>query len=65
LIVVTGGVTNFSSKEVLAKYKQGTSTNIKNLKKVAIKKDLVDRLPGNKIELQDSVLEYWLKHVYR
>ena len=33
--------------------------------KVATEKDLIDILPGNKIELQDPVFEYWLKHIYR
>lgn len=52
-MAVADGVTNFSSKEVLTKYQLGTSVNIKNLKKVATEKDLIDILPGNKIELQD------------
>ena len=64
-MAVADGVTNFSSKEVLTKYQLGTSVNIKNLKKVATEKDLIDILPGNKIELQDPVFEYWLKHIYR
>ena len=63
-MAVADGVTNFSSKEVLTKYQLGTSVNIKNLKKVATEKDLIDILPGNKIELQDPVFEYWLKHIY-
>ena len=65
LIAVADGVTSFSTKETLAKYQLGTSANIKNLKKTATEKDLVDILPGNKIELQDPVFEYWLKHCYR
>ena len=55
-MAVADGVTNFSSKEVLTKYQLGTSVNIKNLKKVATEKDLIDILPGNKIELQDPIL---------
>ena len=47
------------------KYQLGTSANIKNLKKAATEKDLIDILPGNRIELQDPVFEYWLKHIYR
>lgn len=65
LIAVADGVTNFSTKETLTKYQLGTSANIKNLKKTATEKDLIDILPGNKIELQDPVFEYWLKHCYR
>jgi AAA+ ATPase superfamily predicted ATPase len=64
LLAVADGVTNFSSLETLNRYKLGTSSNIKNLKKVSIEKDLVDILPGNRIELQDPVFEYWLTHVY-
>ena len=65
LLAVADGVTNFSSKEVLIKYQLGTSANIKNLKKAATEKDLVDILPGNRIELQDPIFEHWLKHIYR
>lgn len=65
LLAVADGVTNFSSKEILIKYQLGTSANIKNLKKAATEKDLVDILPGNRIELQDPVFEHWLKHIYR
>lgn len=65
LIAVADGITNFSSKEVLSKYRLGTSANIKNLKKVATEKDLIDTLPGNKIELQDPAFAYWLKHIYK
>ena len=65
LLAVADGVTKFSSKKVLIKYQLGTSANIKNLKKAATEKDLVDILPGNRIELQDPVFEHWLKHIYR
>lgn len=65
LMAVSDGVSNFSAKEMLAKYQLGTSANIKNLKKVTTEKDLVDILPGNRIEMQDPVFEYWLTHIYR
>jgi excinuclease ABC subunit A len=35
------------------------------VKGATTEKDLIDILPGNKIELQDPVFEYWLKHIYR
>lgn len=38
LLAVADGVTNFSSKDVLTKYKLGTSANIKNLRKGLWKK---------------------------
>ena len=65
LLAVADGVSNFSSKEVLTKYKLGTSANIKNLRKATLEKDLIDVLPGNVIEIQDPAFEYWLKYVYK
>ena len=40
-------------------------SNIKNLKKATLEKDLIDILPGNTIEIQDPAFEYWLKNVYQ
>lgn len=65
LIAIADGVTNFSSKSILDKYKLGTSANIKNLRKAALEKDLIDILPGNKTEIQDPAFEYWLKNAYQ
>lgn len=65
LLAVADGNTNFSSKEVLSKYKLGTSANIKNLRKATLEKDLIDVLPGNVVEIQDPAFEYWLKYVYK
>ena len=65
LLAVADGNSNFSSKEVLTKYKLGTSANIKNLKKATLEKDLIDILPRNVIEIQDPAFEYWLKYMYR
>ncbi|MDR0939682.1 MAG: ATPase [Mediterranea sp.] len=65
LLAVADGVTNFSSREVLERYKLGTSSNIKNLRNATLEKDLIDLLPGGRIEMQDPAFEYWLKHVYR
>lgn len=64
LLAIADGVVNFSSKETLTKYKLGTSANIKNLKKATLEKDLIDILPGNTVEMQDPVFEYWLKNIY-
>lgn len=65
LIAVSDGASNFSSKEVLMKYKLGTSANIKNLRKATLERDLIDILPGNVTEIQDPAFEYWIKHVYK
>jgi len=64
LFAITAGETNFSSKDVLQKYDLGTSANIKNLKKALLDKDIIDILPGKKIELQDPVFLHWLKKIY-
>jgi len=64
LIAVAKGEKNFSSKEVLSKYKLGTSANIKNLRQVTLNKDIIDIFPENKIEFQDPLFEYWLLHSY-
>jgi len=61
LVALANGEKNFSSKEALRKYDLGTSANIKNLKQVALNKDIIDILPENIIEFQDPVFEYWLK----
>lgn len=61
LVALANGEKNFSSKETLRKYDLGTSANIKNLKQVALNKDIIDILPENIIEFQDPVFEYWLK----
>lgn len=65
LLAIADGNMNFSSKEVLGKYKLGTSANIKNLRKATLEKDLIDISPGNLVEIQDPAFEYWLKNVYR
>ncbi len=64
LSAIVAGESNFSSKEVLKKYNLGTSANIKNLRKATLEKDLIDILPGNKVEIQDPAFEYWLVKVY-
>lgn len=65
LVAVADGASNFSSKEVLQKYKLGTSANIKNLRKATLEKDLIDIQPGEVTEIQDPAFEYWLKNHYR
>ena len=62
LVALANGEKNFSSQETLRKYDLGTSANIKNLKQVALNKDIIDILPENIIEFQDPIFEYWLKN---
>jgi hypothetical protein len=63
LTAIAAGEINFTAKEVLQKYNLGTSANIKNLKNALLDKDLIDILPGKKIELQDPVFFHWLKRI--
>lgn len=65
LMAVADGNSNFSSKEILIKYRLGTSANIKNLRKATLERDLIDISSGNVTEIQDPAFEYWIKHVYR
>lgn len=65
LIAVSDGISNFSSTQILMKYKLGTSANIKNLRKATLERDLIDILPSNVTEIQDPAFEYWIKHVYK
>lgn len=64
LVAIAKNETNFSSKYVLTKYNLGASANIKNLRKVTLDKDIIDIFPGNKIEFQDPIFEYWLVNNY-
>lgn len=64
LAAISKKETNFSSKEVLTKYNLGASANIKNLRKATLDKDIIDIFPGNKIEFQDPLFEYWLENNY-
>lgn len=64
LVAVAKGERNFSSKKTLDTYQLGTSANIKNLRKVALDRDIIDIFTENKIEFQDPVFEYWILHYY-
>ena len=64
LVAVAQNETNFSSRAVLNKYNLGTSANIKNLRKATLDRDIIDVLPGDIIEFQDPIFEYWLINSY-
>ena len=64
LTAIAAGETSFSTKEVLKKYDLGTSANIKNLKNALLERDIIDILPGKKIEMQDPIFLHWLRRVY-
>lgn len=64
LLAVAHGERNLSSAATLKNYNLGTSANIKNLKKTAIERDLVDMPTKENLELQDPVLKQWLIRNY-
>ena len=61
LYAIIDGVDNFSSTDVLKKYNLGTSANIKNLRNAMVSRDIIDLMPGKKMEIQDPMFEHWLK----
>lgn len=64
LQAVADGVSSFTSQAVLAKYRLGSSANVKNIKQALEKKELIDIQPG-RIEIQDPVLKFWMLREYR
>ena len=63
LQAVADGVSSFTSQTVLAKYRLGSSANVKNIKQALEKKELIDIQPG-RIEIQDPVLKFWMLREY-
>ena len=63
LQAVADGVSSFTSQAVLAKYRLGSSANVKNIKQALEKKELIDIQPG-RIEIQDPVLKFWMLREY-
>lgn len=57
------GETHLSSKEVINKYKLGTSANVSRIKSSLENKEIVD-LFDNSITILDPMYHYWLKHFY-
>ena len=64
LQAVADGVSSFTSQAVLAKYRLGSSANVKNIKQALEKKELIDIQP-DRIEIQDPVLKFWMLREYR
>jgi hypothetical protein len=61
LLAITEGVhSEFSKKEVIAKYNLGNSSNISRIKKSLEQKELIDIFP-EKITISDPVFHLWLK----
>lgn len=52
-----------SSKDVINKYKLGTSANVSRMKNALIEKEIIDQLDGN-IYILDPIYKAWLKTLY-
>ncbi|MDB4303560.1 ATP-binding protein [Desulfosarcina sp.] len=58
------GAQKLSSKDVIEKYKLGTSANISKIKKALIHKEVIDeRIPG-KLEILDPIFAIWFRDFY-
>ncbi len=57
------GEKQLSSKEVLQKYRLGTSANAVRLKRTLVQNDVLDDV-GNKLTFQDPLYEFWLRKEY-
>jgi hypothetical protein len=63
LKALTSNETRFSSKELIDKYRLGTSGNIQKIKKALENKEVIDCF-GENIEMLDPIYEYWMKKYY-
>lgn len=58
------GAQKLSSKNVIEKYKLGTSANISRIKKALVHKEVIDeRIPG-KLEILDPIFAMWFRDYY-
>lgn len=57
------GEKHLSSKDVIEKYRLGTSANVLRIKKALLKKEIID-IRGKQIMLLDPVYKHWLQHYY-
>ncbi|MFI3239772.1 MAG: ATP-binding protein [Bacteroidales bacterium] len=64
LRAITDGVTSeFSSQEIIQRYKLGTSANVTVIKKALLKKELID-IENKQVTISDPVMKLWLKQRY-
>ncbi|MBQ7194146.1 MAG: ATP-binding protein [Bacteroidales bacterium] len=64
LCAMCDGVRNYSAIQTLAKYKLGTSGNIRIIKAALKKRDIIEDAGGT-LEFQDPILRLWLQRVYK
>lgn len=58
--VINGVHDEFSSQEVLQKYKLGSSANVNIVKRALVKKELIE-IEKRQVEIPDPVMKAWLK----
>ncbi|GAB6011635.1 AAA family ATPase [Viscerimonas tarda] len=63
LKAIVSGETNLSSKDVLEKYKLGTSANVIKIREALLSKEIID-VNAQCIEIQDPIFKIWLKTDY-
>ncbi len=63
LKAIIAGENNLYGKDVLDRYRLGTSANVTRVKKSLIEKDILDDRMGQ-ISFQDPIYCYWLKRYY-
>ena len=63
LKAILNGETQFTSKEVLTKYRLGTSANLTKIKTALSSKEIID-IMGKQITILDPIFKLWLKKDY-
>lgn len=63
LKAIVSGETTLSSKDVLEKYKLGTSANVIKIRESLLSKEIID-FNAQSIEIQDPMFKIWLKTDY-
>ncbi|MDR0830774.1 MAG: ATPase [Prevotellaceae bacterium] len=63
LHAIVAGETSLSSKDILAKYKLGTSANVIKIRETLLSKEIID-VNAQNIEIQDPIFKIWLKTDY-
>jgi hypothetical protein len=63
LKAIVSGETTLSSKDVLEKYKLGTSANVIKIREALLSKEIID-VNAQNIEIQDPMFKIWLKTDY-
>ncbi len=63
LHAVLNGEKQLSSKDVIARYKLGTSANVSRIKSTLTDREIIDQQQG-RIDMLDPIYKAWLKKVY-